>query len=315
MLKKWVQRLVASRQRLLVPSKSKGRLAKIAVKRVGHRYDNDVEALKNVNIDIHGGEFVCLLGPSGCGKSTLLYALAGSFAPSGGHITIDGKAVDGPSPERLLMFQEPALFPWLTVKQNLTFALASKGLPRAARERRAREFIRAVNLEGFEKALPHQLSGGMRMRVSLARALVMDPSVLLMDEPFGPLDAQTRAQMHQLLQGIWMQTRKTVVFVTHNVREALVLGDRVVVMAGRPGRILRDLEVRLPRPRDPDDDRLVALSRQIRGALEKARLAGEPMGPKNDERPERGGARDAGFARASEDRLPFGVDGPLGAGV
>jgi len=316
MLKKFLRRLVASRQRLLVPSKSKGGQAKIAVKRVVHRYDNNVEALKNVNIDIHGGEFVCLLGPSGCGKSTLLYALAGSFAPSGGHITIDGKPVLGPSPERLLMFQEPALFPWLTVKQNLTFALGAKGLPRAARERRAQEFIRAVRLEGFENTLPHQLSGGMRMRVSLARALVMDPAVLLMDEPFAPLDAQTRGNMHQLLQNIWMQSRKTVVFVTHNVREALVLGDRVVVMAGRPGRILRDLEVRLPRPRDPDDDRVVALSRQIRQALEKAREAGEPMRGRSDEEGvERGVVRDAGVARAEEGHLPVGADGALGAGI
>jgi NitT/TauT family transport system ATP-binding protein len=263
-----------SGRRLLVPFQGRSGLAKIAISRLGHRYAN-VEALKNVNIDIHAGQFVCLLGPSGCGKSTLLYALAGHFAPSGGHIAIDGRAVDGPSPERLLMFQEPALFPWLTVKQNLKFALRAKGLSRSECERVARQYINLVHLEGFGDALPHQLSGGMRMRASLARALAMDPSVLLMDEPFASLDAQTRAHMHQLLQSIWMKSRKTVVFVTHNVREALVLGDRVVVMANRPGRILQDLEVRLPRPRDPDDEKLVQMSRQIRDELRRAELSGQ----------------------------------------
>lgn len=277
MLRKLLGRLF-ERRHLLVPSRGKQGLAKIAVKSVGHRYRNDIEALKNINIDIHPGEFVCLLGPSGCGKSTLLYALAGTFTPSGGHISIDGRPVKGPSPERLLMFQEHALFPWLTVRQNLMFALRAKGQSRRESRRRALDFIRQVHLEGFEDALPHELSGGMRMRVSLARALAMDPAVLLMDEPFAPLDAQTRAHMHQLLQSIWTRTHKTVVFVTHNVREALVLGDRVVVMAGRPGRILWDLEVRLPRPRDPDDDRLVRLSREIRAALRAAEEATEPRG-------------------------------------
>jgi NitT/TauT family transport system ATP-binding protein len=313
MLWKLVRRLLPSRERLLVPSRARGGQAKIAVKRVVHRYENHVEALKNVNIDIHAGEFVCLLGPSGCGKSTLLYALAGSFPPSAGHITIDGRPVHGPSPDRLLMFQEPALFPWLSVRQNLTFALRSKGLSRGACLRRAHEFIQAVQLEGFEDALPHQLSGGMRMRVSLARALAMDPAVLLMDEPFAPLDAQTRGQMHQLLQNIWTHSRKTVVFVTHNVREALVLGDRVVVMAGRPGRILRDLEVRLPRPRDPDDDRLVQLSRQIRAALEKAKAAGEPIAARQEE--EGGERRGPSIESAPAGGLYPGADGALGAGV
>jgi NitT/TauT family transport system ATP-binding protein len=276
---RWSVRKVLARfsgRRLLVPFQGRAGNAKIAVSRLAHSYEN-VEALKNINIDIHAGQFVCLLGPSGCGKSTLLYTLAGHFTPSGGHIAIDGQEVDGPNPQRLLMFQEPALFPWLTVKQNLTFALRGKGLPRSECERLAHRYITLVHLEGFADALPHQLSGGMRMRVSLARALAMDPSVLLMDEPFAPLDAQTRGHMHQLLQSIWMKTRKTVVFVTHNVREALVLGDRVVVMANRPGRILRDLEVLLPRPRDPDDEQLVEMSRQIREELRRAELAGQPM--------------------------------------
>jgi NitT/TauT family transport system ATP-binding protein len=295
---------------MLVPFRGRGGMAKIAVKRVVHRYDNDVEALNNVNIDIHAGEFVCLLGPSGCGKSTLLYALAGSFPPSAGHITIDGKKVKGPSPERLLMFQEPALFPWLTVKQNLTFALRAKGLARDACDALARQYIRKVHLEGFEHALPHELSGGMRMRVALARGLAMDPSVLLMDEPFGALDAQTRSHMHQLLQDIWLQTRKTVVFVTHDVREALVLGDRVVVMAGGPGRILKDLEVRLPRPRDPDDELLVELSREIRGALRTAEASG------GRRRRGEGSERDAKVQpNGSTDARSAGAAGALGAGL
>ncbi len=262
-----------------MPSRARAGLAKLAVRRVGHTFSNDVVALRNVDIDVHSGEFVSLLGPSGCGKSTLLYALAGLVKPSGGHISLDGRDVTGPGPDRVMMFQEPALFPWLTVRQNLVFVLRANGTARAAAERRAFEFIHRVHLEGFEDALPHQLSGGMRMRVSLARALAMDPSVLLMDEPFGALDAQTRAHMHELLQSIWMRDRKTVVFVTHNIREALVLSDRVVVMAGRPGRVLQDLEVRLPRPRDPDHEALVEMSRRIRAMLVGAERASDTPPP------------------------------------
>jgi NitT/TauT family transport system ATP-binding protein len=314
-LRRPIQKLLArfSGRRLLVPFQARAGDAKIAISRLGHRYEN-VEALKNVNIDIHAGQFVCLLGPSGCGKSTLLYALAGHFAPSGGHIAIDGRQVEGPSPQRLLMFQEPALFPWLTVKQNLKFALRAKGFSRAECERIAREYITLVHLEGFGDALPHQLSGGMRMRVSLARALAMDPSVLLMDEPFAPLDAQTRAHMHQLLQSIWMRTRKTVVFVTHNVREALVLGDRVVVMASRPGRILRDLEVLLPRPRDPDDEKLVQMSRQIRDELRHAELAGHAPTPEPGAEVAGAGESDVeAETPAAADRISHGIAGPVGA--
>ncbi len=296
-------------RRLLVPRRAREGDAKIAVQRVGHRFGNEVVALDNVSIDVHPGEFVCLLGPSGCGKSTLLYALAGHISPSGGRITIDGQQVSGPSPERMLVFQEPALFPWLSVTQNLTFPLRARGLSRAEAAARAREFVRLVQLEGFEGALPHELSGGMRMRVSLARALAMDPQVLLMDEPFGALDAQTRDQMHRLLQRIWTRDQKTVVFVTHNVREALVLGDRVVVMASRPGRVIHDLEVRLPRPRDPDDEALVHLSRRIREEIGSAEGRGRtaPPAPPSDE--ERDVAESAPAAGSLPDRAPD----PLGA--
>jgi NitT/TauT family transport system ATP-binding protein len=268
-----------STRNLLVPSRARAGLAKLAVRRVGHTFANEVVALRNVDIDVHSGEFVCLLGPSGCGKSTLLYALAGLVKPSGGHISLDGRDVKGPGPDRVLVFQAPALYPWLTVRQNLVFVLRAKGLDRLEAIMRAREFIARVHLEGFENALPHQLSGGMSMRVALARALAMDPSVLLMDEPFGALDAQTRSHMHELLQTIWMRERKTVVFVTHDIREALVLGNRVVVMAGRPGRVLQDLEVRLPRPRDPDADALVELSRRIRALLAHAERVSDTPPP------------------------------------
>ena len=292
------RRALGARAGLLVPRVRPPGRPKIHVHRVGHRFPNEVVALHDVNVEVHAGEFVCLLGPSGCGKTTLLYALAGHLAPSGGRIAIDGIRVDGPGPTRLLVFQEPALFPWLTARQNVLFPLRAQGVPRATAEERARELFALVHLEGFEDALPHQLSGGMRMRVQLARALALDPAVLLMDEPFAALDAQTRGHMHELLQRIWLRDRKTVVFVTHDVREALVLGDRVIVMAARPGRVLRDLELRLPRPRDPDDEALVELSRRIRDELRDAEGEGAPRGAEPGKEDgdgpvvARGGARD-----------------------
>lgn len=290
---------------LLVPAQVDEGTAKIAVKGVDHRYANHVEALRDVSLHIRSGEFVCLLGPSGCGKTTLLYALAGQIAPTGGGVYIDGRPITGPGPERLLMFQDAALYPWRTVLQNITFVLAARGLPRAERNRRARAWLKVVQLEGFEDTLPHQLSGGMKMRASLARALAVDSPVLLMDEPFGSLDAQTRANMHELMQRIWRQTRKTIVFVTHDVSEALMLASRVVVMAPRPGRILRDLEVHLPMPRSPDDEDLVELAREIRRILrESERLgpperSGGPRAPAQEGRAEAmgGGPAEAGPAR------------------
>jgi NitT/TauT family transport system ATP-binding protein len=308
LLKRLRQRLGA--RSLLVPSRAREGRAKLAVRGVGHTFGKEVVALRNVDIDVHTGEFVCLLGPSGCGKSTLLYALAGLVKPSGGHVSLDGKDVTGPGPDRVLVFQDAALFPWLSAKQNLTFVLRARGLSRGEADARARAFVRLVHLDGFEDALPHQLSGGMRMRVALARALAMDPAVLLMDEPFGALDAQTRSSMHELLQQIWMRDKKTVVFVTHNIREALVLGDRVVVMAGRPGRVLQDLEVRLDRPRDPDDPALVEMSRQIRALLGRAQAATPtppPIGRKPETTHEEAAPRPA--------RVPDGPADPLGARV
>jgi len=253
--------------RLLRPAHVEAESAKISVASLGHEYANKVVALQNVDLNVRTGEFICLLGPSGCGKSTLLYALAGQVKPTGGSVSIDGRPIVGPGPDRLLMFQEAALFPWLTVRGNITFALGAKGVPRSERKARADQYIRRVQLTGFEDTLPHQLSGGMKMRASLARALAMDPNVLLMDEPFGSLDAQTRSHMHELLQSIWLRTGKTVVFVTHDVHEALMLGSRVVLMAPRPGRIVKDLEVHLPMPRQPDDAGLNEMVRHVTGLL------------------------------------------------
>ena len=297
----WTQRLVgllaglrgrAPRARgLLVPRRARSGRPKIAVRDVGHRFANATVALHDVNVEVHAGEFVCLVGPSGCGKTTLLYALAGHLSPSGGRIAIDGVEVKGPGPERLLVFQEPALFPWMTVRQNLAFPLRARGLSRAEADERAARFVGLVHLDGFDGMLPHELSGGMRMRVQLARALALDPAVLLMDEPFAALDAQTRSHMHQLLQRIWLRDRKTVVFVTHDVREAIVLGDRVVVMAARPGRVIRDLEVELPRPRDPDDERVVELSRLVREELRRAEEAGAGAAAERAPQEEDGDAR------------------------
>ncbi|MDC0711934.1 ABC transporter ATP-binding protein [Stigmatella sp. ncwal1] len=267
---------------LLRPTQAQAQRAKIAVAQVDHCYSNKVVALKDVNLNVHSGEFVCLLGPSGCGKSTLLYALAGQLVPTGGTVSIDDQRIRGPGPERLLMFQEAALFPWMTVLGNLKFALAARGVPRAARTPRALEFIRRVHLSGFEDTLPHQLSGGMKMRVSLARTLAADPAVLLMDEPFAALDAQTRIHMQELLQSIWMRTRKTVVFVTHDVHEALMLGTRVVLMAPRPGRIVKDLEVHLPMPRSLEDRKLNEMARYLRVLMrqvDEPSQASEPMDP------------------------------------
>jgi NitT/TauT family transport system ATP-binding protein len=293
---------------MLVPSRRRAGRPKIDVRRVQHRFENEVVALQEVNNRVHAGEFVCLLGPSGCGKTTLLHALAGHLEPSGGRISIDGVRVKGPGPTRLLVFQEPALFPWMSALGNVVFPLRAQGLARAEAEARARAYVSLVHLDGFEDALPHQLSGGMRARVQLARALALDPAVLLMDEPFAALDAQTRSHMHQLLQEIWLRDRKTVVFVTHDVREALVLGDRVVVMAARPGRVLHDLEVRLPRPRDPDDEALVELSRRIRDELRNADIeaAARARGPGE----ERGHARRTSD-RGARDRAALDLGAPL----
>ena len=208
-----------------------------------------VQALADVDLVIRDGEFVALLGPSGCGKSTLLNVLAGFEPLSSGLLTFAGQAVQRPGPDRAVVFQEASLFPWLTVWDNVTFGPLVQRRSKAEYEGRAREMLRLVGLEPFRDALPSQLSGGMRQRVGIARALVMNPRALLMDEPFGALDAQTRMSMQQLLLDVWQTLGIAVLFVTHDIDEAVLLADRICVMSARPGRITREIQVDLPRPR------------------------------------------------------------------
>jgi NitT/TauT family transport system ATP-binding protein len=202
-----------------------------------------VLALDHINNKIDEGEFVCLVGPSGCGKSTLLNMLAGFDFPTTGKVTLDGAAVSGPSIERVMMFQEAALFPWMSARGNVEFGLKSLKLPKDERRAVADKYLKMVHLLQFADAQPHELSGGMRQRVALARSLAVNPKVLLMDEPFAALDAQTRDHLHVELQNIWRETRKTIVFVTHNVREAVTLATRVIVFTARPGRIKQEFDL------------------------------------------------------------------------
>jgi NitT/TauT family transport system ATP-binding protein len=211
-----------------------------------------VPGVKNVSIDIGASEFVCIIGPSGCGKSTLLNIIAGFLAPVSGEIRIGGKAVSGHGMDRGVVFQDFAqLFPWRTALGNVSFGLEMKGVPKAERDKIAREKLRLVKLEKFTNSFPHHLSGGMQQRVAIARALAYNPAVLLMDEPFAALDAMTRDDMQRLLADVWKATRKTVIYVTHNVAEAVYLADRVVVMSSHPGTVKAEIKIDLPRPRDP----------------------------------------------------------------
>jgi NitT/TauT family transport system ATP-binding protein len=221
----------------------------------GHNGQAPVAALGGVDLTIQTEEFVCLLGPSGCGKTTLLKAIAGLVALDAGSVRIDGHAVVKPGPDRAMVFQHFALLPWADVTANIAFGLELQGVGRTEREQKARELARAVGLAGFERHFPRQLSGGMQQRVGLARALAVDPQTLLMDEPFGSVDEQTRRLLQEDLLRLLERSRKTVLFVTHSMDEAVRLGDRVVVMTPRPGRVLESVEVGLPRPRPPDIDK------------------------------------------------------------
>ncbi len=223
--------------------------------------------LEDISLDVAPGEFVCIVGPSGSGKSTLLNLVAGLDAASSGSIAVGGKVVTRPGPERTFMFQEATLFPWLTVLENVRFPLELLGVPKAEIAERAVDMLRLVHLSRFQTARPHELSGGMRQRVALARALVVRPEVLLMDEPFAALDAQTRESMHIEVQRLWMEFKPTVLFVTHNVREAVELGDRVAIFETLPGKLKDVFTVDLPRPRDPNDRDVNILAGRINRAL------------------------------------------------
>jgi len=230
-------------------------------------------ALDSIDLDVRAGEFVCLLGPSGCGKSTLLNIIAGLDKPTRGEVRVDSNLVQTTGTDRVMIFQSAALFPWLNVFDNVKFGLNMIGVPKTERQVIARKFLRMVHLSDFERASIHELSGGMQQRVAIARALALNPDVLLMDEPFGALDAQTRDILHDELQTIWTETRKTILFVTHNVREAVVLGDRVVVLSARPGRIKKVFPINVPRPRQIESYAVVDLAREIMAELKEDVLA------------------------------------------
>lgn len=241
---------------------------KVRLRGITQRYVNGnktpLTALEDINLEIQAGEFICIVGPSGCGKSTLLHMIAGLMPPSEGEVWIDERRVENTGTDRILIFQELGLFPWLTVAQNVEFGMRhGKGMQKRERRARVADYLKLVHLGQFADSYIHQLSGGMRQRVALARALATEPDVLLMDEPFAALDAQTRDLLHDELEKIWSETGRTIIFVTHNVREAVRLGDRVVVMTFRPGRVKREFHVDLPRPRSLEDPEVALTARDI----------------------------------------------------
>jgi NitT/TauT family transport system ATP-binding protein len=251
----------------VLPSPTATSTPKVSLKDISLTYRGNngsrLLALDSINLQVKTGEFLCIVGPSGCGKSTLLHLIAGLHQPSHGHVLVDDKLVDGPGTDRILIFQELGLFPWLTVGQNVEFGMKMNHVPKSEREEEIRYYLRLVHLTQFQKSYIHQLSGGMRQRVALARALATEPDVLLMDEPFAALDAQTRDLLHDELERIWAETGRTIIFVTHNVREAVRLGDRVALFTFRPGRIKREYDIDLPRPRHLEDVTVAKSAREI----------------------------------------------------
>ena len=233
------------------------------VNKVFRTDQREVVALRDINLEIPQGQFVCLLGPSGCGKSTLLNAIAGFSLPSSGEITAAGELVTGPGPERGMVFQEYALFPWMTVEKNIAFGLEIKGMPAEQIRQRVTQLLGMLSLQDFRQRYPKDLSGGMRQRVAIARVLALDSPIMLMDEPFGALDALTRRNLQDELLRIWAELKKTIIFVTHSIEEAIYLADRIVVMTYRPGTVKRDMLVQLPRMRDPAAPEFNALKREL----------------------------------------------------
>lgn len=240
--------------------------AKNIVKNFRHE-DYTLRALDGINLKVEAGDFVCLVGPSGCGKSTFLRIAAGLDTPDEGEIKFDGKTITGTGPERILVFQEGALFPWLKVSDNVEFGLKMAGVPKDDRSQISKRFLDMMQLTKFANAYTHQLSTGMKQRVAIARALVMDPDVLLMDEPFAALDALTRGLLLVEMQLIWEKTKKTILFVTHNVAEAVVLGNKIAIFSNRPSRITKELIIDYPRPRLVEDENLMKYQKQILAEL------------------------------------------------
>ena len=243
--------------RTAFPEPADRSVAKLSMRGVTKVYPaargGEVTAVEDATFDVHPGEFVCLLGPSGCGKTTLLNILAGLERPTSGTALLDGRPIPPPGPDRAVLFQEPALFPWLSVRGNVEFALEMVGVDRDERRDRAMSWLEKVHMARWANAQPHELSGGMRQRVALARALACEPDVLLADEPFGSLDAQAREILQSELQRVWLETGHTFVFVTHNVREAVFLADRVLLMSAPPGTFLEEQRIHAPRPRQLED--------------------------------------------------------------
>lgn len=241
----------------MAASESSPKLSVESIAMTFARDGNATEVLRDVNLQVAPGEFLCILGPSGCGKSTLLSTIAGFLSPTSGSVKIDGEVVTGPDPRRIFVFQERGVFPWLTVEGNIAFGLSK--LYRAERDQRIAHYVKLVGLEGFEKAYPSELSGGMKQRLEVARALAVNPDMLLLDEPFGALDSITRLTMRRELLRIWGAERNTIIFVTHDIDEAVQLADRVAVMSDRPATIQQIVEIDIPHPRDISSPRYLAL--------------------------------------------------------
>jgi len=251
--------IVSSMEALVTPSalQTRTKLRAEHVNMVFQRDGQKMAVLEDINLEVGDGEFLCLLGPSGCGKSTLLNTMAGFLSPTSGEIKVDAEVVRGPDPRRIFVFQERGVFPWLTVEGNIGFGLFK--LPRQERERRIAHYIKMVGLEGFEKTYPPELSGGMKQRLEVARALAVNPDMLFLDEPFGALDSITRLIMRGELLRIWEAERKTIIFVTHDIDEAVQLADRVVVMSARPAKIQQIVTIDIPHPRDISSPRYLEL--------------------------------------------------------
>jgi NitT/TauT family transport system ATP-binding protein len=251
-------------------------MGKVTIEHLSMMFEKEgaqVAALEDVNLEIEDKEFVCIVGPSGCGKTTLLRIIAGLETASSGEAKLMGKPISGPDPERGMVFQEYSLFPWRTVIDNIKFGLEMKEVEKAERDQIAEKYLEMVGLSSFRDAYPFELSGGMRQRVAIARALANDPEVLLMDEPFGALDAQTRNMMQRELLEIWEKTRKTVIFVTHSVDEAVYLADRIVMLSSRPGRVCEVIPVNLPRPRERTAPEFAGVRRYILGEMQKCMVS------------------------------------------